>query len=178
MTKSRLDHPLVRAAIRIAEVAHAGGGRHSPGTAYLAHYRRVTEIVSTLDSVNEIDVAAAMLLGVLNDTPVGAVELTGRLLNGGANAAVAGTVVGLVTEVTEGLRCEKKLASASDRAKRVMLCDRIVRLTGGVVPDDMLPGYLAACDVVVDLAGDADVLLAGWLIHEVNKRRNPNQQGN
>lgn len=177
MTKSTTDHPLVRASIRIAEIAYAGRCGHSPGTPYLAHHRRVAEIVSTLDSVNEADVAAAMLLGVLSDTPVGTSELAGRLVAaGGADAATADAVVGLVLEVSEALRCEDKLASISDRSKRLLLCDRIVRLTSGVVPADMLPAYLAACDVVVDLAGDADPLLAGWLIHESNKLRDLNQQ--
>jgi len=172
MTKSKSDHPLVRSAIRIAEVSHAGRGRTSPGTMYLTHSRRVAEVVASCDSVTEIDVAAAMLLGVLTDTPVGAGELTSRLIASGADAGVAETVVGLVSEVTEAFHCEDKLASASDRSKRIMLCDRIVRLTSGVMPSEMLPTYLAACDVVFDTAGDADVLLAGWLIHEVNKRRN------
>lgn len=165
---ANLNHPLIRAAIRIAEVAQAG--RQSPGTPYLAHHRRVAEIVATLDGVTEIEVVAAVLLGVLTNTPVNAAELTSRLVAGGAKQAVADTVVGLVSEVTEGSTSPDKMASASEPAKRLMLCDRIVQVTGGGTPD------LAACDLLVDLAGDADPLLAGWLLHEINKFRNPNQK--
>ncbi len=158
-----LTHPLVRTAIRIAEVAHAG--RSTPGTPYLAHHRRVAEIVGTLDGVDEIDMAAGVLLGVLPNTPVHAAELTSRLMAAGAEQAVADAVVALVSEVTEGFRSQDKMASASEPAKRLMLTDRIVQVTGGGTPD------LAACDLLVDLAGDADPLLAGWLIHETNKYR-------
>jgi (p)ppGpp synthase/HD superfamily hydrolase len=165
-----LTHPLVRTAIRTAEIAHAGQGRSSPGTPYLAHHRRVAEIVGTLDGVTEVEVAAAVLLDVLSNTPVHAAELTSRLVAGGAEQAVADAVVGLVTEVTEGFRSPDKMASASEPAKRLMLTDRIVQVTGGGTPD------LAACDLLVDLPGDADPLLAGWLIHETNKSRNPNRK--
>ncbi len=165
-----LTHPLVRTAIRIAEVAHAGQGRSSPGTPYFAHSRRVAEIVGTLDGVSEIEVAAALLLGVLSNTSVNTAELTSRLVASGAEQAVADAVVGLVSEVTEGFHSQDKMVSASEPAKRLMLTDRIVQVTGGGNID------LAACDVLVDLAGDADPLLAGWLIHELNKSRDPNRK--
>lgn len=165
-----LTHPLVRTAIRIAEIAHAGQVRSSPGTPYLAHHRRVAEIIATLDGVTEIEVAAAMLLGLLSNTPVHAAELTSRLVAGGAEQAVADAVVGLVSEVTEGVQSPDKMASASEPAKRLMLTDRIVQVISGANPDP------AACDLLVDLAGDADPLLAGWLLHEINKTRNPNRK--
>lgn len=165
---AKLNHPLIRAAIRIAEVAHTG--RWSPGSPYLAHRRRVADIVATLDGVTEIEVAAAMLLNVLADTPINVAELTSRLVASGAEQAVVDAVVGLVSEVTEGVQSPDKMASASEPAKRLMLCDRIVQVISGGNPDP------AACDLLVDLAGDADVLLAGWLIHELNKARNPNRK--
>lgn len=170
MENPKSAHPLVRTAIRTTEVAHAGVSRSSPGTPYLAHNRRVADIVATLDGVSEIDVAAAVLLGVLANTPVHAAELTSRLVASGAEQTVADTVVGLVSEVNEGLRSQETLKTASDRAKRLMLTDRIVQVISGGNPDP------AACDLLVDLAGDADVLLAGWLIHELNKSRNPNRK--
>lgn len=160
-----LTHSLVRAAIRISEVAHAG----QSGTPYLGHHRRVAEIVGTLDGVTEVEVAAAILLGVLADTPVHAAELTSRLVASGAEQAVADAVVGLVSEVTEGTTSSDKMASASEPAKRLMLTDRIVQVISGANPNP------AACDLLVDLAGDADPLLAGWLLHEINKSRNPNR---
>lgn len=169
----RLNHYLAILADRIATEAHAG---------HLSdHNRRMARLVSGLDSVDEVDVAAAVLHDVLEDTALTAAGLADMLLAGGDPDAVT-KVVALVKELSSpfcpasGLRRQEKhaklrekLGAISERAKRLKLCDCLDTLVGGeAVPHHDLAGYLAECRLAVDLCGLADPILAGWLICEIN----------
>lgn len=185
MTDAKLDHPLVRLADHVAELAHAGQCRKWSAIPYIVHPRRVAALVARLDGTNEVDVAAALLHDVVEDTPLDEVELKKCLELGGADPAVADEVVGLVVELTKPYRSEEglareekrrrdwaKLKSASDRAKRLKLCDRLDNLIGGEpMPADLLPNYLAESEQVAVICGDADPILGGWLLSEISRRK-------
>ncbi len=187
MTRNEhLNHPLVLLAEKIAAEANPEQFYPSSVIPDMPHPRRVARLVATLDGVNEVDVAAALLHDVLDDTPVTAPALGGMLLAGGGAQDAVALVVGLVQELAKpyssdsGLRrMEKRLKDIekvkrmSDRAKRIKLCDTLDTLINGQpMTPARLVDYLAECKSVVDICGDVDPPLAGWLLREIDKRRN------
>src|SRR4051812_22501753 len=65
----KLKHPLAVLADRIATEAHEGQLRKWCAVPYVTHPRRVAALVAGLDGTNEVDVAAALLHDVVEDTP-------------------------------------------------------------------------------------------------------------
>ena len=173
----KLKHPLAVLADRIAAEAHEGQTRKWSAVPYIVHPRRVAALAAALEGTDEVDVAAALLHDVVEDTPVTAGELVRLLVAGGASPDAVPVVVALVEELTKSYRSEEalpreekrrrdwaKLRTISSRAKRLKLCDRIDNLVGGeTMPPDLLEIYLAESRQVADLCGPADPDLAARL---------------
>lgn len=174
----RLTHPLALLAAKIAAEARP----EQSGTSSMPRPRRLARLVATLDSTTEVDVAAAFLHDVLEDSRLTATALSDRLLAGGADPVAAAEVVGLVQELTRPYRSDsgfrpvekrlkdyEKLRVISDRAKRIKLCDCLDTLLNGQrMTPDILSAYLAESRRVVDAAGEVDPPLAGWLLCEID----------
>ncbi len=183
----KLNHPLILLADRIAAEIHPQGFRTSSTTPEMPHPRRLARLVATLDGVNEINLAVAVLHDVLEDSSLTASALTDMLLAGGSDPDSVAKVVALVQELTkpystasglrEGekrLKFAEKLQGISGRAMRIKLADRLDSIINGeAMPLGMLSIYLAESEMVVEACGHVDPPLAGWLLHEINKRRNP-----
>lgn len=186
----KLNHPLVLLADKISAEVRPEQFRPLSANTYIVHPRRVARLVASLDGTDAVDVAAAVMHEVLENSPVTAPALADMLLAGGGDLDAVGKVVGLVQELTKpypsasGLRqTEKRLKDAeklkgiSDRAKRIKLCDHLDTLINGEpMPPDKLPAYLAESETVADICGDVDAPLAGWLLIEIDKRRNPGRK--
>ncbi len=180
---SVLEHPLVRLADRIAEVAHGTQRRKWSEDWYITHPRRVAELVAELPGMNEVDVAVALLHDVIEDTPVKADQLRQQLLDGGQPPAVVDEVVGLVLELSKSYPAEQELSRAekreidwvqlrtiSRRAQRLKMCDRLDNLSGGLrMPTELLSVYLSESLQLAAICGPADLHLHQRLIDRIDE---------
>ncbi len=184
-TTERLIHPLVLLADKIAEQF-----RPSSTISEMPHHRRLARLVASLDGTDPVDLASAALHELLEDSSLTAPALADKLLADGADPVAVAKVIGLVQELTrpypaasglrEGekrLKDVEKLKRISDRAKRIKLADHLDTLINGesMTPNKLL-AYLAESKTVVDICGDVDPPLAGWLLIEIGKRRNPGRK--
>jgi predicted HD phosphohydrolase len=158
-------HPLVQTANRIAGEAHATQDRKYSGTPYIVHPRRVAQLVAEQAWANEVDVAAALLHDVLEDTPYPEDSLRSQ---------VGDEVLMLIRELTKPTvgeqwkdrpRAEKRsaewehLKTISQRAMRIKLADRIDNL-GGPMPADFRRKYLPESRTLIGIVGPADEFLS------------------
>lgn len=125
---------LVARAEAIAKQAHHGQKRNYGGAPYHTHPERVAALVAGLPGATDVDVAAAWLHDVLEDTDYPAEQI---------EAQVGADVLRLVRELTDPSaapqwkdrsRQEKRkadwehLAGVSDRAKRIKMCNLLDNL--------------------------------------------------
>lgn len=180
-----MDDPLIILADRIAEDAHGCQQRKYCLEPYITHPRRVAAEAAKLDGVTNVDVAAALLHDVVEDTVVDEAWLLKLLVEGGTTTETAAQVVSLVMELTKQYENEQgmsraakreqdwvKLRTVSDRAKRLKMLDRIDNL-GSPMPTGMAIKYTPESRMILEIAGGADPELAARLtaaIEAVEKR--------
>ncbi|MGH7175675.1 MAG: HD domain-containing protein [Minisyncoccia bacterium] len=194
----KLNHPLVRLADQIAEQAHRGQQRKWADDPYIVHPRRVAAMVAGLAGTDHIDVAAALLHDVVEDTEVNADKLADLLVayvpdrgdfiglthSRPAEADEVQAVLALVLELTKDYpddeektmsRAEKRerdwaqLRKVSDRAKRIKMCDRYDNITGSPMPSGMRKKYKPESLTLVEICGSVDPDLHRLLLGAIDK---------
>lgn len=183
----KLNTPLTQAADLIASLAHLGQKRKGGDTPYIVHPRRVAEIMASLPDANEIDIAAALLHDVIEDTSIKAARLQELLMYApDASLIVVQAIIRLVEELTKTYedhdrkmtRTEKreidwqKYAAMSDRAKRIKLADRIDNLLGDAsISDSWLAKYIPESERLLEICGSASPILAERLQKAIDQKK-------
>jgi len=180
----KLNHPLALVADQIADLAHKGQMRKWASDPYIVHPRRVAAMVAKLDGTDHVDVAAALLHDVVEDTEVKEDRLRNNLLASldGYTEDDVNATVALVMELTKTYpddeerllsRAEKRerdwaqLRSVSKRAQRIKMCDRIDNITGSPMPSGMRRKYKPESLTLAEICRPADEWLYQRLLDAI-----------
>lgn len=167
-------------AFEFAKAAHENSCKRHPGRPqmrrwsnepYINHPERVAITMISLGDISPIEISAALLHDVLEDTTV-----TEESIAGNFGHDVLYLVKELTSTIPDTVRMDRalrkyyeieKLKSVSIQAKRIKLADRIDNITDSInndsVPENFRLTYAAETNDLIDAIGYADLVLTTHL---------------